>query len=195
MKNAELVLREILFRATEKKEFTFTQLELSKRLELSLSIINLVIKKLDSMGSLTRFPRGFKINDIKKILFLWASLREFDKDIIFKARIDLPVREIERLMPDVSFTAYSQYKLLFNDVPADYSEVYVYANEKEIKEIQNRISAFSKKNAPNLFILKKDKKFNLYPALPISQLFADLWNLKEWYAKEYITSLEKRMGI
>ena len=46
----------------------------------------------------------------------------------------------------------------------------------------------------NLFILKKDSLLNLYKKIPLAQIFADLWNLKEWYAKEFIKALEIRIG-
>ncbi len=94
MKKQEAIYREILYRAIEKKEFSLTQLELSKKLNLSLSIVNSAIKKLNSIGAVKIMQRGFKILDIKKILYFWASIRNLEKDIIFKARIEAPVREI-----------------------------------------------------------------------------------------------------
>ncbi len=196
MKKTEGVYREILYRSMEKKEFNFTQSELSKKLSLSLSIVNSAVKKLESIGALKIKQRGFNILDIKKILYLWASLRNLEKDVIFKIRVETPIRDIERAMPNIIFTTYTGYKFRFNDVPADYSEVYVYADDRQVDEIKKRISGFKtgEKN-PNLFILKKDSLFDLYKQLPISQLFVDFWNLKEWYAKEFINALEKRINI
>jgi hypothetical protein len=75
---------------------------------------------------------------------------------IFKIRIEAPVREIERIMPNIEFTAFTAYKLAFNDTPADYSEVYAYADEKELEKIKKRISEFKlSENNPNFFKLKK----------------------------------------
>ena len=178
----------------ERKEFSFTQSELSKKLDISLSIINSAIKRLNKLGAVKIHQRSFNIIDIKKILYLWASIRNLEKDTIFKTRLEIPVREIERLMPDIVFTAYTSYKLKFNDAPADYSEIYAYADEKQLDAIKKRISKLklSEKN-PNLFILKKDSLMDLYKSLPISQLFVDLWNLKEWYAKEFLTDFERRI--
>ncbi len=196
MKKVEAVYREILYRAMEKKETILTQSELSQKLSLSLSVVNLAVKKLESFGALKIMQRGFKILDIKKILFFWASVRNLEKDIIYKIRVEAPVREIERAMPNLVFTAYTFYKLKFKDVAADYSEVYVYSSEEEIKKIKKRISNFkTSETNPNLFILKKDEYLKLYKNLPIGQLFADLWNLKEWYSKEFVNALEKRIGI
>lgn len=196
MKKIELVYREILYRAIEKKETSFTQSELSKKLGISLSIVNLAVKKLEALGAVKIMQRSFKVLDLKKIIFFWASVRNLWKDVIFKVRVEIPVREIERIMPNIIFTAYSAYKLKFKDVPADYSEVYIYADNEETEKIKKRLINFktSEKN-PNLFILKKDQALSSYKDIPIAQIFVDLWNLKEWYSKEFINALEKRIGV
>ncbi len=193
MKKIESVYREILYRTIEKKEFQLTQSELSKKLGLSLSIVNLAVKKLESIGAIKIMQRSFKVIDVKKILYFWASARNLKKDIIYSARINMPVREIERNLPDITFTVYTAYKLKFNDTPADYSEVYVYADEKELETIKKRFPKAENEKKPNLFVLKKDKTLNLYKTLPISQIFVDLWNLKEWYAKDFLNALEMRI--
>ena len=63
-------------------------------------------------------------------------------------------------MPNVLFTGYTAYKLRFDDVPADYSEVYVYADETELDQIKKRLLFFkiSEKNKLNynFFVLKKE---------------------------------------
>jgi len=196
MKKTESVYREILYGIIEKKETSFTQLGLSKKLSVSLSIVNLAVKKLESFGAVKIMQRSFKVLDIRKIIFFWASIRNLWKDVLFKIRVEAPVREIERIMPDIIFTAYSAYKLKFKDVPADYSEVYIYADNEETEEIKKRLAKFktSEKN-PNLFILKKDQALSSCKSIPNAQLFVDLWNLKEWYSKEFINALEKRIGI
>jgi len=196
MKKIEVVYREILYRAVEKKEFNLTQSELSKKLNISLSIINLAVKKLSSLGAVKIQQRSFHVLDIKKILYLWASVRNLEKDIIFHVRLEVPVREIERILPNILYTAYSAYKFRFNDAPADYSEVYVYADENETETIKKRISNFRVlKINPNFFVLKKDPFLNLYKEIPLVQIFVDLWNLREWYAKDFITALENKIKI
>jgi len=196
MKKTESVYREILYGIIEKKETSFTQLGLSKKLSVSLSIVNLAVKKLESFGAVKIMQRSFKVLDIRKIIFFWASIRNLWKDVLFKIRVEAPVREIERIMPDIIFTAYSAYKLKFKDVPADYSEVYIYADNEEVEEIKERLINFktSEKN-PNLFILKKDQALYSCKSIRNAQIFVDLWNLKEWYSKEFINALEKRIGI
>jgi len=34
---------------------------------------------------------------------------------------------------------------------------------------------------------------NSYSSIPLAQVFVDLWNLPEWYAKEFVQALEKRI--
>ena len=198
MKRIEEVYREILFEAMEKNEFVLTQSELSKKLGISLSIVNIAVRKLNLMGALKIQQRSFRILDIKKVLYSWASVRNLNKDIIFQMRIEASVREIERILPNILYTAYSAYKFRFSDVPADYSEIYVYGDENELEIIKKRISNFkvSPKNSkinPNFFVLKKDTLLNLYREIPLAQIFVDLWNLKEWYAKDFITAFENNL--
>ena len=52
MKRTEEIYREILFEAIEKKEKTLTQSEISKKLNISLSIVNSVIRKLGAIGAI-----------------------------------------------------------------------------------------------------------------------------------------------
>lgn len=89
-------------------------------------------------------------------------------------------------MPDtVIFAAYSAFKFRFKKVPADYSEVYIYA-EKEWKE------RFPERNGPsNVIFLKKDKILEKYGKMTtIAQTFVDLWNINTWYAQEFVNNLE-----
>jgi hypothetical protein len=33
------------------------------------------------------------------------------------------------------------------------------------------------------------------PLAPIAQIFVDLWNIREWYAKDYLDALSRRLKI
>ncbi len=190
MKKVELVCREILFNAIEKKNKKLTQFYLAKVLNISLSTVNLALKPLLKMNSIKIKKMGFIIIDIRKILYYWASIRNLEKDIIYKTRLDEPVIEIEKQMPNnIVFTAYSAYKFKFKDVPADYSEVYVYGSEDIKKRFKENLKS------SNLFVLKKDDTIEKYgKTTTIANLFVDLWNLKQWYAKDFLKALEVRIG-
>ncbi|MDI6721807.1 MAG: hypothetical protein QMD85_05415, partial [Candidatus Aenigmarchaeota archaeon] len=113
-----------------------------------------------------------------------ASVRNIEKDVVYATRADLSVIEIEKAMPPgVLYAGYSAYKIKFKDVPADYSEVYVYGDGEGIRK---RFSP--SKSRPNVFVLKA-----AIEKMTIANIFVDLWNMKEWYAKDFLISLEKRI--
>ncbi|MFH1306816.1 MAG: winged helix-turn-helix domain-containing protein [Candidatus Micrarchaeota archaeon] len=192
MKKKELVYRQMLYWAMQKKAGKFTQLELSKSLRISLSTVNNALSPLEKMGAIDVGKMGFKILDAKKILLYFASIRNLQKDVIYSTRANMPVSQIEKSMPaGAIYTAYSACKYLFSSVPADYSEVYVYADEAALAKIRRRFTQNSQ--PPNLFVLRADAAL---PAIsktniaPLPQIYADLWNLRQWYAKEFVKYLE-----
>ena len=163
-----------------------SQADLAREIKISTSTVNRTIKKLESMGAVDIKPRGLNVIDREKILMYLASIRNPHKDITYKTRSDKSVKEIEKLMPgEVEFTAYTAYKLRYKDVPADYSEVYVYGDKDAAPEIKDRFPP--QKGPSNLYLLKKETEVT--PSL----IFADLWNLREWYAKEFTGVLRDRI--
>jgi len=189
MKKIEFVYREILYHSIEKKNKTLTQLGLSKSLHISLSTVNLALKPLIKMNAIKINQRNFEILDCKKIIYYWASIRNLEKDIIYSTRTEKSVRQTESEMPNNAiFTAYTAYKFKYQDVPADYSEIYVYAETNEI------IKRFPKNDKrPNLFVLAKDEVMQKYGKPTTAQIFVDLWNLKQWYAKDFLKAMEEKM--
>ena len=140
------------------------------------------------MGAVRINQRNFDVIDKKKILYYWASARNIEKDIVYKTRVEKKISKIESEMPsNVTYGAYSAYKFRFKDVPADYSEVYVYSDD--IEEIEKRFPKNNKQ--PNLFVLKKDTNMK---EITVAQIFVDLWNLKEWYAKDFLKAMEKKIN-
>ncbi len=192
MKKIEWVYREILYQALEKKKPVLTQLQLAKTLGLSLSTVHHALQPLKNMGAIEIKVKNFAVVEPLKILYHWASIRNLKKDIIYQTRVELPVRKIEAEMPaQIIFTAYSAYKFRFNDVPADYSEVYVYGKAEELKE---RFPPVNK--SPNLFVLAKDEHAEKYgKTAALAQMFVDLWNVPEWYAKEFVLALQQKWEV
>jgi predicted transcriptional regulator len=190
MKKIELVYRQLLFSRLEKKTGVMTQAALARDLHLSLSTVNLALEPLRRMNAIGVLQRGLVVKDVKKVLYYWASLRNIDKDIIYQTRSDGSVKKIESEIPSRAiFAAFSAYKFTYKDVPADYSEVYVYADGNEIRR------RFPPRAGPsNIIVLKKDEAMGRYGnKVTQAQLFVDLWNLKQWYAKEYLLALERRI--
>src|SRR3989338_9344353 len=102
MKN-EKIYREILTGILEKKE-KFTQLELSRKCNVSLGLVNKMIKRLAEIGAVDVQRRQFRIIDSSKILFDWASKRRIKREISESYCIDMDISEIEKSFPFI-FTA------------------------------------------------------------------------------------------
>jgi len=190
----EVVYREVLSKALafeRERQFSFTQLSLAKKFGFSLSTVNNALKPLAGIGAIEKKPRSFSIVDARKALVFWATARRFSRDIVYSTRSKLPPQKIEGSMPSsVVFTAYSGYRLFFGDAPADYGEVYVYVDEKTLEELKERFP--EEKGPANVFALEKDEFMPNESIVPLAQLYVDLWNLKEWYAKDFLEALEKK---
>ncbi|MEK6979415.1 MAG: winged helix-turn-helix domain-containing protein [Candidatus Micrarchaeota archaeon] len=195
MQRSEWIYRELLYQRIEKGQFQFTQLAIAKKLGISLSTVNYALRPTEEMGAIRKTPMGFRLIDPKKLLLFWASKRNLSKNIIYQTRVDTTIKEIEKNMPQgVVYTAYSAYKFKFDDVPADYSEIYVYADDEVLKEFKRQ---FPKKDGPpNLIMLEVDSHLNETTEksiCSIANMFVDLWNINSWYAKEFLQALEKKI--
>lgn len=184
MKKIEMIWREILTAAIERRILTFQQQELAGKFGVSTSTIHHALIKPRAVGAVSVHGRGFDVTDAEKLLMLWATERSIQKDIIYQTFVDLPVLEVEGLLPgSVIPTAYTSYRLRYRDTPADYDSVYCYSDQPE--EVTRRFGSDTKR-PPNLFILRLDPHLRDYtPCPPLPQLFVDLWNLPQWYAHDY----------
>lgn len=191
MKKIEIIWRELLFEAIEKKHREFTQKELAAKFGFSTSTIFQALKSLRKMGAVRVTGRNFILEDWEKVLYHWASERRFSKDIIFQGCVDLDVGQIEGVVPpDSVFGFYKAALAYLNLAPADYDKVYLYTNN--LGSILERYRVI--KGQPNLFVIKADEFMPKYGgATTICQTFVDLWNLPDWYAKEYTRALKEKM--
>lgn len=201
MNNQDAILRKVGCGYMDGKK-EFTQLEISKELGVSLSIVNRVVTTLREINAVRVRRRSFSVIALDRLLLYWATHRNLKKDIVYQTRADLPVEEIERTMPNgIAFTAYTAYRLLFGEAPADYSEVYLYADGDLLKEVKRRFG--SNDRIPNVIVLKCDRYLEVEmkehklrsSSVCRAQLFVDLWNINQWYAKDYVDALSKRLGI
>ncbi len=192
MTKKEIIWREILFQATENKKFEFTQKELAQKYGFSLSTVFNALK-IPREANIIEGKRGFRIQDIEKFLYLWATFRKIKKDIIYQTAVKKGVFEIEGEMPpNVIFAAYTAFLKKYKQAPADYDKVYVYIEEKNLKEIKNRFPP--QKGYQNLIVLKADPWLKNFGKLTSDcQTFVDLWNLPEWYAKDFLNALKEKI--
>lgn len=191
MKKIETVWRELLYQAIEKGNRQFTQKGLAEKFNLSTSTIFQALKVPRKMGAVRVTGRFFVLEDPEKLLFHWASVRNLNKDIVLSTRVELPVMEIEgKIPPDAVFGGYSGARQKLTEPPADYDKVYIYS--QNLEEIKERFSF--QKGSPNLVVLQPDEFLTNYgQTTTLAQTFVDLWNLPEWYAKEFIGALKKEI--
>jgi len=196
MKLYEVFYREITTDYLSGKNL-FTQKEMSDRLGISISNINRALKELEAINAVVIRPSAFKIIAIDRLLLYWATHRKLERDIVYSAFANMRINEIEASMVNgVAFTAYTAYKKIYNDIPANYSEVYVYATEDALYEIKKGFPLH--KSYDNIFVLKTDpileKRIeNGIVVVPVPNIFVDLWNINTWYAKDFVDALAKRL--
>ncbi len=193
MNKKEIIWREILHQTIENKKIEFTQKELAQKYGYSLSTVFNALKIPQESGAIRKSGRGFKVEDKEKFLYLWATIRRFKKDIIYQTNVSVGAREIEGEMPPgIIFGCFSAYLKKYKSAPADYDKVYVYANVKILKELKIR---FLKKDGyANLTVLSADPFLtNFGKITPDVQTFVDLWNLPEWFAKDFLNALKEKI--
>ena len=194
MTKKEIIWREILFLALEKNKANFTQKEFAEKYGFSLSTVFNALKIPRSSGIIEAGGRGFNVLDSEKFLYLWATLRRMKKDIFYKTRVEKPVRQIEGEMPPgVIFGAFSAYVKRYKDAPADYDKVYIYAQKSRLAEIKRRFPA--QKGRENLIVLLADPWLKTFGTgiTPDCQTFVDLWNISDWFAKDFLEALKQKL--
>lgn len=191
MKKIELIWRHILFETVEHRQLRFQQQELAHMYKISSSTVNAALTPLRRLGGVRVGGRGFIVTDYEKILYHWANHRDMEKDIMLRASVRLSVHEIEGQLPPGSYpTAYTAVRERFGEPPADYDAVYCYhANPDTVRQ---RFQSDMTLGKPNLFVLKADPFLTGYKdRLPLAQVFVDLWNITDWYAKDFIKIIKE----
>jgi len=191
MKKIEIIWRELLYQAIEKGHRQFTQKGLAEKFNFSTSTVFQALKTPRKMGAVRVTGRFFVLEDPEKLLYHWASIRDLEGDVIFSTRVELPVLEIEgRMPPDATFGGYSSAGQQLAEPPADYDKVYVYS--QNLETIKGRFGF--QKGRENLIVLKPDEFLTDYgQTTTLAQAFVDLWNLPEWYAREFTSALKKKI--
>lgn len=193
MKKIEIIWRELLFETIEKRRFTFTQKDLSTKFHISTSTVSQSLRDLRRMGAVKVSGRFFEVTDAEKILYHWASHRDLTKDPAYQTHVNLPVMEIEGLMPpETVFATYSAVRLRFGEPPADYDQVYVFSPDP--RRVKERFPPNKTKQKPNLFVFTADPFLAGYgQTTTLAQTFVDLWNLSDWYAKAFCNRVKEEI--
>lgn len=195
MSKKEIIWRHILDRVLSAEQIQFQQKEIARHFGYSLSTVFNALKIPRETGAIKVTGRFFVVENAEKLLYLWATFRRLQSDIIYATRVEKNASAIESLMPPkIIYGAYSAYAKLFGDTPADYDKVFVYADENAVKEIKNRFPP--KTGQANLFALSADselKKISAKGITPVPQIFVDIWNTSDWYAKDFIQAIREKI--
>lgn len=192
----EYVWRDLLDRVIEQKNPDFTITELAGKYSLSTSVVNHALIPLRSLKIVKIGKTVSRVTDWERLLFYWATRRSLSKDLIYSTYSPLPVDDREGLMPaGVIPTGCTAFRLRFNQPPADYDHVYFYSDKPELAA-----KRFPQSKRPaNIFILQPDPFLLKTKKLGLAQLFADLWNLPEWYAKDFqeacLLAIKTKLGL
>jgi len=188
-----MIWRYILHETLQKRARSFMQKDIAAKFHISTSTVFNALKMPRKMNAVEVTGRMFRVRDPEKLLLLWATHRNPEKDILYKTHSDLPIKKIEGMMPpDFIFGMFSAYRLVCGDAPADYDIVYGYCENPEA--VKKRFP--QQKGYQNIVVIKMDPLLREYGnATPDVQTFVDLWNLKEWYAKDYLEQLKKKLKI
>lgn len=188
MKKIEIIWRDILEEAI--KNPIFEQKKLAQKYSFSTSTVFAAVSPLRQIGAIEVTGRNFKVINFEKVLMYWATHRNLMKDVIYSTHIDAPVMEIEGLVDNKTiYGAYSAARLMLKIAPSEYDKVYLYtSNPDSLKLRFPEVDHF-----PNIFVLKADPYLLDYgKTTPPSQTYVDLWNLKDWYADEFIKALKEK---
>lgn len=188
----EILWRHILHNSITKAQLQFTQKELAEKFGFSLSTVFNALKIPRRIGAIETTGRFFRVRDAEKFLSLWATHRNLEKDILYTTSSDLTINNIEANMPpSVIFAAFSAYRFVYQEAPADYGVVYIYISDKE--SIHKRFPP-AKGDYHNIICLRADPYLQEFgQTTPDVQTFVDIWNIHEWYAQDFLSALKKRM--
>lgn len=194
MKKIETIWHEILNEALHKGNFKRTQQAIAAKLGCSLSTVNHALNIPTQIGAIRKESKFFVLEDFKKLLYYWASVRNLARNIVYATRVDLPVLEIEgRALPDSIYACYSAAHHLLGEPPADYAAVYFYVQPENLAQFQERFP-HDTKTAPNVFALRAPQNLpHTKAGTTLVQTFVDIWNLKDWYAKDFTRALEEKI--
>lgn len=182
MLKIEYIWRELLYQTIEVKNPFFQVNQLAKKFRLSTSVVAHSLAPLKGLGIIKVNKTRSQVINAEKLLFYWATRRKLAKDILYQTHTSLPIKETESsLPPNVHLTAFSAMRLYYQRTPADYDHIYLYCDKIDTV----RMRFLPKKGEANLFVLAQDPFLSLYPRTPLGQIFADLWNLPEWYARDF----------
>ena len=196
MKKIETIWHHLLFQALTERKYKHTQQEIAQNFHYSLSTVNHALRVPVEMGAIRKESKFFVLKDARKLLYYWASVRNLRRDTLYSTYVSYSVPEIEGLaIPKSVFAAYTVAKRLLKEAPTDYDKVYFYIAPTELEAFIRRFPKGTKQ-PPNLFALKMPPTMKRYGLeSTIVQTYVDIWNLSDWYARDFTNALEGKIHV
>ena len=194
MRKIETIWHFLLNSALTEKKFKHTQKGLADFFGYSVSTVNHSLIVPAQIGAIRKESKFFILENFQKMLYYWASMRNLEKDVIYKTHCPSIIKEIEGIIPaEGIFACYSAASRIFNEPPADYSKVYFYLDEQSIEKAKQRFPLV--KGQENVFVLKASVDLKSYGQITtLPQTFVDIWNLKDWYGQEFTKAIENKIN-
>ncbi len=164
---------------------------LSEELNLSVSTIHKALERPRTIGAVRGSASGLRVLDPKRLLLLWAALRDLNGDIVYATRVTMAVTEIEARLPataiPTAYTAFVQHE--GRNLVADYEQVLVYS---DLNDARRRFPP--RRGEANLVVLEPDPLLSRYGKVaPRCQVYADLFNLPTWQAQRFLEALDREL--
>ena len=196
MKKIETIWHHLLWEAITNKKFSHTQLKLSGEFGYSLSTVHHAITKIAAVGAVRMGPKSFEVENVKKLLYYWASVRNLEKCIRYRTYFPGAILQAQGELPAGGiYGGYTAAAHILGTAPADYDKIYYYYPDEE--EFKRRFPPNAKYPA-NIFMLAMPDigaYANRYPGgtTTLPHTFVDIWNMADWFAADFIGALEERI--
>lgn len=170
--------------------YKHTQQDLAAKFQYSSSTVNYALDVPAQMGAIRKTSKFFILEDFDKLLYYWASVRSFEKDIEYATYYPCSITKAEGEIPAGGiYAGYSAAKILLGEAPADYSKLYCY--HSSVEDFKKRFPE-NKERDPSIFVLKKPENMQ-GSTTTLPQAFVDIWNMRDWYSKDFTRLLEEKM--
>ena len=194
MKKIETIWHHILQNAVSERAFKHTQKAIAEKFGYSVSTVHHALRIPSEIGAVRKSGKFFVLQDFTKLLYYWASVRSLKRDTLIVLQCDESMRELEgRALPNSIFGGYAAATHHLVEPPADYSKTIFYIKEKEISNFEHRFAGKKDKNGNVIALKMPDALSGARPYTSLPWTFVDLWNMHDWYARDFCKALEEKM--
>lgn len=193
MKKIETIWHYLLYSAITDQQFQHTQAGLATLFHYSTSTVNLALAKPTAIGAVRKSGKFFVVTDPEKLLYLWATIRSPNKDILYETTSPLSLPELEGLAPaDSLYGGYTAASLILGEPPADYSCLYLYIKPNTLEALRARYPS-SKHGSSHIIALATPSYSPTPHHTSLPHTFVDLWNNPDWYARDFTLTLQEHI--